>query len=209
MRPTKRRTRETPAVRRRQILDAAVALFLDHGYEDTTVASVARSAGIATGTVYMYFASKEHLLEALHDEFHDKLRAAVLDVADELLGEAAHGRPLDQGRAVARLIDALGRSVLANREQCTVIVRYFPRLGADSPALAKDRDFIELLATMLEEGVRRGAAEVSDPAMAAELIAAGIRVPLGRLVSQGDLEGAKRFLRQASQFISKAVAPQH
>jgi len=203
---TKRRTRETPAVRRRQILDAALTLFLEEGYEQTTVASVAYRAGLATGTVYLYFASKEHLLEALHDEFHDRLQAAVVDVADELLAAAESGEGLDPRQAVSRLIAALGDCVFANPQQCTVIVRYFPRLGEDSQALTKDREFIGLLAAMLAEGVRRGAVEVSHPDMAAELIAAGIRGPLGRLVSEGELREAKRFLRQATEFISKAIA---
>jgi AcrR family transcriptional regulator len=202
-----RRSREAPDVRHRQVVDAALALFLRDGYEQTTVAAIARRAGVATGTVYLYFPSKEHILGALHHEFHAGLRAAVLEVATDLLTTVEGGGTLDLREAVGRLIDALGRTVLADRDQCAVIVRYLPRLGDHEEGLAEDREFIALLASMLREGVRHGAAHVSDPEMAAELIAAGIRGPLGRLVTRGDATGAERFLAEATEFISKGLAP--
>ena len=74
------------------------------------------------------------------------------------------------------------------------------------PSANRDES-ISLLAAMLIEGVRRGAAHVSDPEMAAELIAAGMRGPLGRLVTYGDETEAERFLAQAAEFISKGLVP--
>ena len=50
------------AERREQILEAAVRLWTDHGFEGTTLDAIAREAGIAKGTVYLYFATKEDLL---------------------------------------------------------------------------------------------------------------------------------------------------
>jgi AcrR family transcriptional regulator len=202
-----RRSREAPDVRHRQVVDAALALFLRDGYEQTTVAAIARRAGVATGTVYLYFPSKEHILGALHHEFHARLRAAVLEVANELLATVEGGGTLDLREAVRQLIGALGSTALANRGHCAVIVRYLPRLGGDEEELAEDREFIGLMAAMLREGVRHGAAHVSDPEMAAELIAAGIRGPLGRLITHGDATGAERFLAQATELISKGLAP--
>ncbi len=51
--------------RRRQILDAAARVFAERGYHRTTVRDVAREAGIADGTIYLYFTSKQELLLAL------------------------------------------------------------------------------------------------------------------------------------------------
>ncbi len=50
------------AERENQILRAAVRAFSLHGYHDCTVARVAREAGVADGTLYLYFRSKEDLL---------------------------------------------------------------------------------------------------------------------------------------------------
>jgi AcrR family transcriptional regulator len=51
--------------RREQILAAASKVFARHGYHRSTVRQVAQEAGIADGTIYLYFASKRDLLLAL------------------------------------------------------------------------------------------------------------------------------------------------
>ena len=53
--------------RRGEILDAAERLFLAHPDRMASVAEVAQSAGLAKGTVYLYFPSKEEMLLALHE----------------------------------------------------------------------------------------------------------------------------------------------
>src|SRR5215475_13303577 len=54
--------------RRAQILAAASRVFARQGFHRTTVREVAREAGIADGTIYLYFASKQELLLALLGE---------------------------------------------------------------------------------------------------------------------------------------------
>jgi len=58
---------EDKAERRRAILDAAEKLFLKHPERMASVAEVAGAAGLAKGTVYLYFPSKEEMLLALHE----------------------------------------------------------------------------------------------------------------------------------------------
>jgi len=53
--------------RRNAILDAAEALFVEHPERMANVSEVAESAGLAKGTVYLYFPSKEQMLLALHE----------------------------------------------------------------------------------------------------------------------------------------------
>jgi TetR/AcrR family fatty acid metabolism transcriptional regulator len=59
-----------PKVRkRRRILQAATALFVKNGYRKTSLDEVARAAGVAKGTLYLYFKSKPDLLmQAVSDE---------------------------------------------------------------------------------------------------------------------------------------------
>lgn len=49
----------------RAILDAAVAVFAEHGYHEAQMARIAELAGVANGTVYLYFRSKKDLLVSL------------------------------------------------------------------------------------------------------------------------------------------------
>lgn len=51
--------------RKQRILEAAADLFVHYGYDKTTVSDIAREAGISKGAVYLHFAGKDALLEAL------------------------------------------------------------------------------------------------------------------------------------------------
>jgi TetR/AcrR family fatty acid metabolism transcriptional regulator len=56
------------ADKRRRILDAAVRVFARKGYFSARVSDIAKKAGVADGTIYLYFRSKEDLLVRLFDE---------------------------------------------------------------------------------------------------------------------------------------------
>ncbi|MCA8959138.1 MAG: TetR family transcriptional regulator [Planctomycetes bacterium] len=62
----------TPTARgeekRQLILDAALALFRDQGYEKTTMRAIAEASGVAVGNAYYYFASKEELVQEFYRE---------------------------------------------------------------------------------------------------------------------------------------------
>src|SRR5688500_13314222 len=68
------------------ILKAATKVFAQNGYFQSQVADVARAAGVAAGTVYLYFKSKDHLLVSIFErsmrEGLTDSRAKVADLAD-------------------------------------------------------------------------------------------------------------------------------
>ena len=76
----------TPGTKRDAILRAAIDVFADRGYFSAQVADVARAAGVAAGTVYLYFKSKDDLLVSIFDrsmrEGLTRGRAAVADLHD-------------------------------------------------------------------------------------------------------------------------------
>jgi AcrR family transcriptional regulator len=85
--------------RRNAILDAAERLFIRHPERLASVAEVAHAAKLAKGTVYLYFASKEEMLLALHGRhvhvffralFEQLQRAAPLTIDDMLVLTRAH-----------------------------------------------------------------------------------------------------------------------
>jgi AcrR family transcriptional regulator len=55
--------------RRKQILDAALAVFSRKGYGEATMPDIAREAGVAVGTIYNYYESKRDLLVSLVDTY--------------------------------------------------------------------------------------------------------------------------------------------
>ena len=75
--------------KRETILDAAFDLFRHYGYRRTSMEDIARAAGVAKGTLYLYFTSKEDLFEAIAR----MLAARMLEAIQEA---ARHDLPLEE-----------------------------------------------------------------------------------------------------------------
>src|SRR3954447_2742231 len=86
-----------PAPKRDAILRAATDVFADRGFFNAQVADVARAAGVAAGTVYLYFRSKDDLLVSI---FEKTMREAL---AEGRAAAADLGEPRDRLRRFARL----------------------------------------------------------------------------------------------------------
>lgn len=82
------RRRLSPADRRRVILDAAAGVFSEQGYEQASMRTLARAAGVTTPVLYDHFASKQAIYAALLDELsgaiveHQERVRAVLTEPD-------------------------------------------------------------------------------------------------------------------------------
>lgn len=76
---------------RAAILESALSLFRERGFEATTMREVARRAGVSAGNAYYYFASKDHLVQGFYAESHadhlalcDGALAGTSDFAERL-----------------------------------------------------------------------------------------------------------------------------
>jgi TetR/AcrR family fatty acid metabolism transcriptional regulator len=92
------------ADKREAILRAAIDVFAERGFFNAQVADVARAAGVAAGTVYLYFRGKDDLLVSI---FERTMRAAI---ADGRACVAPLTDPIAQLREIARVhLDRMGR----------------------------------------------------------------------------------------------------
>lgn len=77
------RVTKDPLVRQTEILDAAQEMFFSEGYQQTNVEDIIRKIGVAKGTFYYYFPSKEAVLEAIVTRYtREMLAEAHLSVPD-------------------------------------------------------------------------------------------------------------------------------
>ena len=118
------------ARKRARILEAATQLFIQHGYRKTSVDDVARRAGVAKGTVYLYFPRKADLLgHALLEErksllgrfeplFADELRGAerlrlwLVTLLDSLRDQPLSARLITGDRELGIVLDELDHDLI-------------------------------------------------------------------------------------------------
>jgi AcrR family transcriptional regulator len=71
---------QTKANNRQAIIDAARVVFAELGYGETTIRDIVRKTGLASGTFYNYFNSKEEVFQALMDDSALRIRPALRDL---------------------------------------------------------------------------------------------------------------------------------
>jgi TetR/AcrR family transcriptional regulator, cholesterol catabolism regulator len=86
--PTQIKDKQLVQRRRRQIVDAAVELFLKNGFHKTTTRQIAQAAGISIGLLYEYISTKEDILYLVCEAIHAEMENAVT----EALARAQAGR---------------------------------------------------------------------------------------------------------------------
>ncbi|MFE9096565.1 TetR/AcrR family transcriptional regulator [Streptomyces sp. NPDC007264] len=104
----------------REILETALRLFTEQGYEETTVAQIAREAGVSQRTLFRYFGAKEDLLGGGQDRF------------GQVLVDTIGGQPADAG--VWEVVRAGVAAVLALHDSREQALKRF-RLLYDTPSL--------------------------------------------------------------------------
>jgi AcrR family transcriptional regulator len=167
--------------RRTAILEAALRVWAKRGFDGTSVAEVAREAGLTKGTLYLYFPSKQSLLE-------EALRRYSLRPDVEAGLARLRGLPL--GDVVRGLVAVTWRGLEARRELAGVLLRELPNHPEEA------RRFLEqvilplnrLLADYLREVLPPERAARLDPVVAARSL---LGMVLVFFVSQEVLGGAE------------------
>jgi TetR/AcrR family fatty acid metabolism transcriptional regulator len=132
-----------------QIIEAAVRVFARKGYFNSRVSDIAREAGIAAGTIYLYFETKEEILIRL---FRDKMAAFVAALWKAIADES------DAIGKIRRLI-RMHFQILEQNPELAAVVQIELRQGQKlfrGPATPEIAAYFALIASVLEEGVAAG-----------------------------------------------------
>lgn len=84
------RVRKDPAERRKELMDISMELFCSNGYEQTMVQDICQKAGVAKGTFFYYFPTKDDVLKAIFEAWTEQFvseftqRAKKLDAVHKL-----------------------------------------------------------------------------------------------------------------------------
>jgi len=97
---------------RQRVLEAAEAVFAEHGYHDASVVKITEAAGVGQGTFYLYFASKQEVFDELVRDLNRRVRHAMKEASSqgqtrleaELLGFRAYFHFTAEHPALYRII---------------------------------------------------------------------------------------------------------
>jgi TetR/AcrR family fatty acid metabolism transcriptional regulator len=165
--------------RRTEIVDAARTVFARRGFAQGIMDEIAKEAGVAKGTLYLYFRSKTEIYKAVLDHDMKTLKTSTLDRID-----AANG-----------LKEKIRAFVLARIERAETNREFFRIMDSEGSALtytrSQYRDWlrepVQRLADAIENASGQGKIRSFDPEKAAWLIADMTRGTIQRrLLSQSE-----------------------
>jgi len=200
--------RVEPAARREAILDAALSVFAESGYEAARLDAVAERAGVAKGTLYLYFDDKEAL-------FEEVIRSAASPVVERLSALAAvPDMPID--KLLEALFGVFEKDVLGTKRK--LLIRLVIAEGPRFPRVAEFyyRNVVgrvlPLIAKVAERAAERG--ELPNDALARfpQLIAAPLLVAiiwdgLFARIKPLDVDGFLRAYRELLTRPSGSASP--
>lgn len=191
------RTHLSAPDRRAQIMDAAQQLFLAKGYEATTVEDVLAAVGIAKGTLYHHFRSKEAILEGI-----------VARTCQEVAERAAQAAKSTSGPTLPRLLAVMAAA--RADEQDIALSQHLLAAGNQRFHLMSLTQAYELLvpvlAQVVAEGVESGELTTTDPTTDVEVIlAAGVTLLEGGIFPPASPQATQRrreaVLRAAARLL--------
>jgi AcrR family transcriptional regulator len=162
MSKAKQRTKP-PEERRNELTNAARRLFLKQGIGNTTIEEITAAAGVAKGTFYLYFASKDEMLRALVESFSRDLLANI---------EAAIAQ--SPGDWHARLGMWARAAVNAYLDAMRLHDMLFYESHHSTPEGLVENIIVDRLAALLQEGARERAWVVDDARLTAVFLFNGL-----------------------------------
>jgi AcrR family transcriptional regulator len=192
-RPTER-TRARLAAARERIVDAALTQLAEGGYASASVVSVARRAGVATGSVYRHFPSKGDL-------FAEVFRRAAQREVDVL--RSMTDRRERVTRRLAAWVEAFVRRALAEPVRAYALIAEPVDPAVEAERLTFRRAYADLFERALHDGIRAGDLPPQDAALAASAIVGALAEamvgPLQRREAGADalVAGLQMFVLQS------------
>jgi AcrR family transcriptional regulator len=195
----RKRVLKSPEDRRLEILDAAMRIFGKKGVSKATVADIAEAAGVAKGTVYLYFGSKEHLLLALRDRFTDEL----LEHVSDLLSRVGQD---DWWALVDTTIESMCDFMLQKEDLMQVFLE--EGLSSDVAKVVDVGSRIDsMFAAAIQQGIDAGECKVTDPEFMASFFHHAFEGSMLHACLHGEHLDRDRFVGAARELVHKALAP--
>lgn len=163
------RPRVDRAVKRAELAAAAATVFSERGVAGTAVSDIVRAAGVAQGTFYLYFDSKDDVLLAVAEQFVAEVGTAV--------AAAVAGPETPAPDRLRSLVAALGGLATNPTNVAMAELLHLPENSALHDRLTEPlaRWLFALVAEIVDQGVAEGSMHVPDAGAAAWFVLGGLQ----------------------------------
>ncbi|MGG4444665.1 TetR/AcrR family transcriptional regulator [Brevibacillus fortis] len=186
-----------PTTRRTEILEAAGELFRNQGYVHTTVDAIIQKVGVAKGTFYYYFKSKEEILEAFVQSMVDTLYEQYKKIADDptlsvmekvrqMLRSQSHG--IDKQAEWMESLHRPENRELHERLNIAIILKIAP-----------------VLAQVIEQGNKEAVFDVENALETVQFLLAGSQFLLESGIFQWDQDEQSKRLQAMQVMIERSL----
>lgn len=191
--------RTKPAeTRREELMNSALALFLEHGVPATTIEQITTGAKVAKGTFYLHFKSKDEILAALRDRYMQEFVASIdVRVAGCTENDWKGKLRAWADGAVTATVDTLNIHDVVFHDYLAAP----PREPQDSATIAQEH-----LARLLEQGHLAGAWRVEDASFTAVFLFNGLHAALEGALKEEQSFNAASFLMKVEKLFYRSVA---
>jgi TetR/AcrR family fatty acid metabolism transcriptional regulator len=182
------------------ILDAAVKVFAQHGYHRSKISTIADQAGVAAGSVYLYYKNKESILLTIFDRLWTELT--------NNLRETVKRSDIDPSKKLDLVIDQFFDNFITNPSIASIFVNEQQHLIKDRRGnVAKHyNDFLDLAEEIIREGVQK---KIFNPDVDIKLfrqfITGGLRSVLQLWSQQSHTLPLQRIRQNVKSFIKHGL----
>ncbi len=191
------RTTKDPEVRRNELMDAAEQLFVEKGFEHTSASDIIRKVGVAQGTFYYYFESKDDILNAVIDRYTMRSEEFVRNIVND-----------DDMSALQKfqgIIDGF-LSMKNRRKQFSTYLNLEEKVAWHERFQNYTESTISpLVLRIVKQGIREGIFDVERPKETTELIVLIVDRLITRVRKIEDKKKQKAKAKAAASLIEKAI----
>lgn len=193
-----RRSELAKAARREEILAAARRVFAKRGFRGTTIADVAEDAGIALGTIYLYFKSKDDVFAALQEQFSQLIADALASVpAAATLEETVRTR-------IDNVFSACGK----NRDLIRLVVLNTDHGSETTKRLRKsDAERAAPMVEAIEAGMHAGAVRSADARIMTDLVLGLVSIAVYKAFVASDGSQSEKYREACGEMVLAYMTP--
>ncbi|WP_449255982.1 TetR/AcrR family transcriptional regulator [Bosea sp. (in: a-proteobacteria)] len=192
--PAKTRPRTKPPEERRdELMEAAQALFLEHGVGSTTIEQITSRAGVAKGTFYLHYSSKEEIHGALGERFTSQFLQTLTAAVARRGDRDWHGK-------LAAWSKTAVTGFIEKQELVNMLFHTHP-----SPPDSAPNPIVEHLKALLKAGLKDQAWAVDDPDLAALFVFGGLHAIVDEVLLGARRIGRGKLVEAVQNFSFRAV----